>query len=178
MASITEDTFSVTRTTRTIPKPYADVLARLNASIQRPDARVSGFEILQHLSSPAAFEAATDAALGPHGFMHFASITHGPWLHLYGLHAGKQVTRVVFGNPQVAVTMLRHDVRAGLFAPVEALLVEREDGKGTDVVQVKPSTLIAGDGKASEELLAAARKLDEKLDALWEFVAGDDLVAK
>lgn len=60
---------------------------------------------------------------------------------------------------------------AGLFVPVEALLVERDGG--TEVVQIKPSTLIAGVDGSSEELAAAARVLDEKLERLWAFVASD-----
>jgi uncharacterized protein (DUF302 family) len=127
--------------------------------------------ILNNLSSKESFEAATNAALGPHGFMQFAEWKHGSWMHLYGVHKGKQSTRIVFGNPQIAITMLRHDVMAGLFVPVEALIVEREDGRGTDVVQIKPSTLVAGREGSSEELRDAARALDEKLERLWAWVA-------
>jgi hypothetical protein len=29
--------------------------------------------------------------------------------------------RVILGNPLIAITMLRHEVTAGLFAPVECL---------------------------------------------------------
>jgi uncharacterized protein (DUF302 family) len=94
-------------------------------------------------------------------------------MHLYGVHEGKRSTRIVFGNPQIAITMLRHDVAAGLFVPVEALIVEREDGRGTDVVQIKPSTLVAGREGSSQELRDAARALDEKLEGLWTWVASD-----
>lgn len=93
-------------------------------------------------------------------------------MKLYGVH-GKQVTRIVFGNPQIAITMLRHDVNAGLFVPVEALIVERLDGRGTNVLQIKPSTLIAGAEGSSQELAAAAKVLDEKLEELWAYVASD-----
>ena len=65
------------------------------------------------------------------------------------------------------------DVKAGLFVPVEALIIERTDGKGTDVVQIKPSTLIAGADDSSAELREAAQKLDAKLEALWEYVAAE-----
>jgi len=92
-------------------------------------------------------------------------------MHLYGVHGGKQATRIVFGNPQIAITMLRHDVTAGLFVPVEALLVERDGG--TEIVQIKPSTLIAGADGSSEELEAAAKVLDGKLEELWAYVASD-----
>jgi uncharacterized protein (DUF302 family) len=171
MATTHEETHTITRTIRFIPKPFNRVLAKLQSSIKQPTP-TPGFSILNHLDSKNSFEAATNKALGPHGFMQFAQWDHGSWMHLYGVH-GKQVTRIVFGNPQIAITMLRHDVTAGLFVPVEALLVERLDGKGTDVVQIKPSTLIAGADGSSEDLREAARVLDEKLEKLWAFVASD-----
>lgn len=58
-------------------------------------------------------------------------------MQLYGVNGGRRVTRIIFGNPQIAITMLRHDVAAGLFVPVEVLIIEREGGEGTDVVQCK-----------------------------------------
>jgi uncharacterized protein (DUF302 family) len=171
MATTHSETHSITRITRIIPKPFNEVLSKLHSSIKQPTPS-PGFSITNHLDSKESFEEATNSALGPHGFMQFEQWNHGAWMHLYGVH-GKQVTRVVFGNPQIAITMLRHDVAAGLFVPVEALLVERLDGRGTDVVQIKPSTLIAGREGASGELREAARVLDGKLEELWAFVAGD-----
>jgi uncharacterized protein (DUF302 family) len=170
MATTHSETHTITRTTRFIPKPFPEVLSKLQSSILQPTPN-PGMSILNNLSSKESFEAATNAALGPHGFMQFAEWKHGSWMHLYGVHKGKQSTRIVFGNPQIAITMLRHDVMAGLFVPVEALIVEREDGRGTDVVQIKPSSLVAGREGASEELRDAARALDEKLERLWAWVA-------
>jgi uncharacterized protein (DUF302 family) len=170
MATTHSETHTITRTTRFIPKPFPEVLSKLQSSILQPTPN-PGMSILNNLSSKESFEAATNAALGPHGFMQFAEWKHGSWMHLYGVHKGKQSTRIVFGNPQIAITMLRHDVMAGLFVPVEALIVEREDGRGTDVVQIKPSTLVAGREGSSEELRDAARALDEKLERLWAWVA-------
>lgn len=66
--------------------------------------------------------------------MQFQQFTHGDWISLYGVNSGRKVVRIIFGNPQIAITMIRHDVSAALFVPVEVLIVEREDGK-TDVVQ-------------------------------------------
>ncbi|KAK3646847.1 hypothetical protein LTR56_008335 [Elasticomyces elasticus] len=171
MATIKEDTYSITRITRTIPKPHSEVLAKLQSSIKQD---VSGLSILNSLDSKESFEKATNALLGPHGFMQFMQFQqfeHGSWMHLYGVHKGGQATRIIFGNPQIAITMLRHDVTAGLFVPVEAYIIERPDGKGTDVVQIKPSTLIAGAEGSHEALKQAAEILDAKLDQLWQFVA-------
>ena len=172
MATIQERRYEITLETRLIPKPYAAVMARLESSIlQSPHP---AFAILNHVSSRQDFEDATNAQLGPHGFMQFMQLGYGRWTDLYDVHKGRQATRIVFGNPQIAVTMLRHDIRAGLFVPVEALMVEREDGKGTDVVQVRPSSIIAGAEGASDGLREAARVLDGKIEALWEFVAGEE----
>lgn len=175
MATVQETTHTVVRTTRFIPKPYSHLLSRLEASIkQNPQG---GFAILtpQARASKETFTAATQAQLGPHEFMHFLTIDHGAWTPLFGTHTGKQAVRIIFGNPLIAITMIRHDVNAGLFVPVEALVVEREDGKGVDVVQIKPSSLVAWEGeRGSSELKEAAEALDAKVEALWEWVAGDE----
>ena len=63
--------------------------------------------------------------------------------------------------------MLRHDVKAGLFAPVELLLVDEGEG-GSSLTYVKPSSLMVIE--PNPELLAAAQKLDAKLAALAEKV--------
>lgn len=105
--------------------------------------------------------------------MQFLQIKHGAWMGFYGVHVGKQASRVIFGNPHVVITMLEHDLRAGLFVPVEALVLERKDRKGTDVIMLKPSALIAGglDREQGKNLREAAEELDEKVDKLWNWVA-------
>ena len=60
--------------------------------------------------------------------------------------------------------MIRRDLTAGLFAPVELLLTESEDHQKCSLTYVLPSSLIAvGEDR---ELLAAAKALDAKLNAL------------
>jgi exonuclease V len=146
-------------------------MSKLESSIKQSNNPMS---ILgpEALKSKESYEEATNSQLGPHGFMQFLQIKHGSWMGLYGVQVGKQATRVIFGNPQIAITMLVHDVKAGLFVPIEALVLERGDGDGTDVIMIKPSTLIAGgaDGENGKKLRDAAEKLDEKVDKLWEWV--------
>lgn len=69
--------------------------------------------------------------------------------------------------------MLEHDFDAGLFVPVEVLLVEDEEGVGCRVLYMLPSGLVAGYEGASGELVEAARKLDEKLEGLIRDVTQD-----
>ncbi|KAK3693918.1 hypothetical protein B0T22DRAFT_476718 [Podospora appendiculata] len=171
MATRQEETYPITRVTLTIPKPYDSVLARLQSSIKAFDGE--GLSILHHASSLASFEAAVESMLGPHQFMQFGAIDHGRWTGLYGVRPGRRSVRLVFGNPEIAITMIRHDYQSGLWVPVEALLVEREDGCGTDVVYVKPSTYIVRDA-ATVPLREAAEALDAKLEKLWAFVSEDE----
>ncbi|KAK3335622.1 hypothetical protein B0T19DRAFT_470844 [Cercophora scortea] len=173
MATRQEETYPITRVTLTIPKPYDTVLSRLQSSIKTFPAE--GLSILNHASTLSSFEAAVDSMLGPHEFMQFGAIDHGRWTGLYGVHAGRRSVRLIFGNPEIAITMIRHDYQSGLWVPVEALLVEREDGRGTDVVYVKPSTYIMRD-KGNVLLREAAEALDGKLERLWDFVSEEEEV--
>lgn len=60
--------------------------------------------------------------VGPSGFMLFGVVDHGAWITKVGVP--RKAIRVILGNPLIAITMLRHDVTAGLFAPVELLLAD------------------------------------------------------
>lgn len=92
---------------------------------------------------------------------------HGIWIPLFGVGRGLKAKRIILGNPLIAITMLKHDINAGLFVPIEILVIEK--GEGTEVIYVLPSSLIAGVKKDSE-LVAAAEKLDSKLEALLDDV--------
>ena len=72
--------------------------------------------------------------------------------------------RWILGNPLMAITMLKHDIRAGLFAPVEFMLIENEDGNGCTVIYDVPSSLMVIE--ENPPLLEAAQALDKKLLAL------------
>ena len=58
-----------------------------------------------------------DRYLGESGFMLFARIDHGGWLPKFGIE--QRAVRWIIGNPLYAITMIPHDITAGLFAPVE-----------------------------------------------------------
>src|SRR5258708_39682085 len=101
-------------------------------------------------------EIATQYA-GPSGFMRLASLDHGSWIGRFGVK--RRSVGWIFGNPVVALTMLRHDISAGLFVPIELLVTEEEDGGGAILTYLRPSSLIVIDPKA-HELQEAAGKLD------------------
>ncbi|CAJ1501379.1 DUF302 domain-containing protein [[Mycobacterium] burgundiense] len=113
-----------------------------------------------------SYEREIQSHVGPSGFMLFAVFNHGGWIRKAGID--RQVLRVVIGNPLIAITLLRHDVTAGLFAPVELLLTAEDDGSALTYVQ--PSSLMVVEDNPA--LLAAATVLDTKLAQLAADVTG------
>ncbi|OBF11490.1 DUF302 domain-containing protein [Mycobacterium sp. 852002-10029_SCH5224772] len=113
-----------------------------------------------------AYQQRVQTHVGPSGFMLFGTVDHSAWITKAGVD--RKALRVILGNPLIAITMLRHDVSAGLFAPVELLLTD--NGTGSSVTYVKPSSLMVVE--PNPELLSAAKELDAKLAALAEKVTG------
>jgi hypothetical protein len=72
--------------------------------------------------------------------MLFHEIDHGGWLPRFGIN--RRVVRWILGNPLIAITMICHDIRAGLFAPPEVPVTEKDRGPGTTITYVRPSSLI------------------------------------
>jgi hypothetical protein len=103
-----------------------------------------------------------DRYVGESGFMLFAEIDHGGWLPKFGIK--QRAVRWIIGNPLYAITIIRHDITAGLFAPVELLVTENIDAAGATVTYVRPSSLIVIE--PDPPLLAAAQTLDRKLEEL------------
>ena len=105
------------------------------------------------------FEKRVEALAGDSGFMLFLEVKHSEWLRTFGIN--RKVIRWVFGNPIIAHTMIRHDITAALFAPVELLLYENESGGGSTILYDLPSSFMVLD--ENPPLLKAAKALDQKL---------------
>jgi uncharacterized protein (DUF302 family) len=108
-----------------------------------------------------SYKAEVESHAGPSGFILFAVMNHGAWIKK--VHIQKKVLRLIIGNPVLAITMLRHDLTAGLFAPVELIVIE-EGPDRSSLTYVRPSSLMVIE--TNEPLLAAAKELDAKLQAL------------
>ena len=68
--------------------------------------------------------------------------------------------------------MIRHDLEAALFVPVELLLVEDENREGVTVIYDLPSSLMVTT-RENPPLLEAAAALDAKLqDLITEVTSG------
>ncbi len=117
------------------------------------------------------YEKVVQSQVGESDFMLFLSIDHGKWLKVFGIQ--RKMVRMIFGNPLIAITMLRHDLTAGLFVPVEMLLMENESGDGSTVLYDLPSSLMAIERNPA--LRDAAQELDRKLQTLVSRVTGVEL---
>lgn len=69
--------------------------------------------------------------------------------------------------------MMQHDLTAGLFVPVELLLVENESGEGSFVMYDLPSSLM--ETERNPALREAAQALDRKLEQLLSRVTGVEM---
>ena len=155
---------------------YATAESRLRSSIQKSKESV-------WFKDQESFEAWTNAQVGPHGFMYFNEYNHGSWLPFFepptssisvdGTRKNLKCNRFILGNPLIAITMLKHDLNAGLCVPVELYLVDEADG-GVRIVWYKPATLIAGYDGAKKELVDAAEVLSSRLETFIRWVLREE----
>ncbi|QEN14743.1 DUF302 domain-containing protein [Mycolicibacterium sp. ELW1] len=154
----TETRFDGVRLRYDSAKSYDDLVAALLADIGEQPVPIG--DIGAAGGDWQSYQKRVEKYVGPSGFMLFALLDHGAWIAKAGIE--RRVLRVILGNPLIAITMLRHDVTAGLFAPVELVILD--EGDGSSLTYVKPSSLMVVE--PNPELLSAAEALDAKLAAL------------
>jgi uncharacterized protein (DUF302 family) len=145
--------------------PYEHLVAALRAEVGETPESITELPAA-FFDDWGSFSTEITRHLGSSEFMLMHLIDHGEWLETAGIN--RRALRVILGNPLISVTMLRHDLTAGLFAPVELLLLE-EDNNRSSLTYVKPSSLMVIDD--NPPLRAAAQALDEKLAAIAARVA-------
>ncbi len=140
-------------------KTYDEVVGALFADIGATPVPVDEFP--KTYDNWESYQQKVESHVGPSGFILFNVFDHGGWINYAGIN--RKMLRVILGNPLIAITMIRHDVTAGLFAPVELLVLDEDDGRSS-ITYVKPSSLMVVE--SNPPLLAAAEELDAKLAAL------------
>jgi uncharacterized protein (DUF302 family) len=109
-------------------------------------------------TEPAEVQKRLEAAAGEEGLMLFNVQDHGKLLNIFG--APRKARQYVLGNPLIAITMTRHDIRAALYAPLRLLVYEADD-HGTRVEYDQPSSLF---GQFNDpRITTVAQSLDSKL---------------
>jgi len=141
---------------------FEEVLRRLRGVMGAASASEIVALAKEAISEADYVQKVQERFVGESGFMLFHEIDHGGWLPRFGVD--RRMVRWILGNPAIAITMIRQDIIAGLFAPVEILVTEKESGAGATITYVRPSSLIVIE--ENPLLQRAANALDEKLDAL------------
>jgi uncharacterized protein (DUF302 family) len=163
---VTTRKVTIERVTHISSKPFAAVIAALEAAVGRANMaeyaqRTEGAQTLQEM------ESAVQKAVGPSGFMMFLRLDLGAILRKEtGLDSPK-IVRFLIGNPLIMREMARHVPDAGSYAPVTILVNERPDG--VHLLYDRMASFLAP--YENPKALAVARDLDQKIEALLIQVA-------
>jgi hypothetical protein len=153
-------------------RPFAEVLATLEAAIGHPDMREFGMKV-GAAKSWQELEQVIHGFIGPSGFMEFARFNLGQILskdHGAGEQgaAAPKILRLVIGNPLIMKKMAEHVHDAASYAPVTILVDERVDGVHLSYDLMASYLLPYGNLSA----LKVAGELDAKVKALLTAAAG------
>jgi hypothetical protein len=144
-------------------RPFEEVVARLTATIGRPDMNAFQKE-MSAATSLEELETTVRGAVGPSELMEFARYNSGAVLCKARGRPGPRILRLVVGNPLIMKDMVETAPDAAAYAPVTLLIDERADGVHLSYDTM--ASLIAPYG--SETALAVARDLDAKIVQLFE----------
>jgi hypothetical protein len=142
-------------------KPFAEIVARIDAAIGHPDMRV----LWQNVAAAKSFEEIEEtinSAVGPSTLMEFARFNHGQFILKERSADAPKILRIVLGNPLIMRQMAEHVPDAGSYAPVTVLIDERIDGVHLSYDLM--ASYLASYGNLAA--LKVARELDAKVEAL------------
>jgi len=159
-ATYTVRTISVEHVTINSPKAFENVRAKLLSLAPRIDDGI--FVLLRYGESGRALqELEACPALSI-----FAQRDHGALLAVAGLQ--RRSIQYDIGNPLTASKMTRHQLSAGLYAPIRVLLSENSDGRVAFEYD-RPASVFGQFG--SDKVDEVALQLDRDLRALLEKAA-------
>jgi uncharacterized protein (DUF302 family) len=148
-------------------RPFAEVVAFIEAAVGHPDMRKFGKDV-GAASSWQELEKVVNEAIGPEGFMEFARFNLGQIIAKERGADAPKILRFVVGNPLIMKQMAEHVPDTASYAPVTILLDERTDGVHLTYDLMASYLETYGDLAA----LKVARDLDSKVEALLRAAAG------
>jgi uncharacterized protein (DUF302 family) len=135
-------------------KPYDEARAALER-LPKFDDRIRA--LLQY-GEIARVKAELAKIQGDAGLVIFSVATHGEWLQI---HSEKhKAAQYVIGNVLVSTQMTRHELGAGLYAPLRVMLYENKTGAATFEYDL-PSSLFGQYG--NEAVTVVAKALDQQI---------------
>ncbi|SDG80807.1 Uncharacterized conserved protein, DUF302 family [Pseudomonas benzenivorans] len=163
MSNFTSNKISINHISATFNINFEDFIS----GVERLAGHVNADEVLK--ASPSTFKQTIKSMEGEGGLIIFGKLDHGV---LFGMDGTpKKALRYYIGNPLIAYTMTKHDIRAALYAPLIVLIFEQ--GPGTVTVEYdQPSTLFGQFGV--EPVTSVGLDLDAKLEALLSKAASTE----
>jgi uncharacterized protein (DUF302 family) len=143
------------------PKPFAEIVAALDAALGHPDMREFGMNVMK-AGSWQELEHVVRAAIGRSGFMEFTRFNLGQILQKEQGAFAPQIQRIVLGNPLIMKQMAEHVHDAASYAPVTVLIDERPDG--VHISYDRMASYLGSYGNLAA--LEVARELDLKVEHL------------
>lgn len=89
-------------------------------------------------------------------------MNHGKWMNIYGNDISASSVVYTIGNPQLAATIMQHEIVAGYLIPPRIMVFQKDDK--TMVMYHLPSSLINCEG--NPDLKVALEVLDDKLESM------------
>ncbi|KAG7449304.1 uncharacterized protein BT62DRAFT_1073788 [Guyanagaster necrorhizus] len=160
--SKTVTSFTAQLVTFTTPLPVSEVLRRLDKEVHREQS-AGLIPFLKSDVSKDAFEEGLKRMANGNDFLFFLQFNHSVWMKIYHENVPTAIVYTI-GNPIIAETLMKHDLRASLNIPPRLLILEKADGSGTDIVYHLPSSVMVLEYNTA--LKAAAQILDDKVDQL------------
>ena len=148
-------------------KPFAEVIASLEAAIGHPDMREFGAKVAA-AKSWQELEETIHGFVGPSGFMEFTRFNMGLILQKEHGAAAPKNLRLVIGNPLIMKRMVEHVPDAATYAPVTILIDER--GDGVHISYDRMASYLAP--YANLAAIGVAQDLDKRVEALLNTAAG------
>jgi len=137
--------------------PFEKFTGQLERALGKFDPK----QIAVHFETPASLEDAIKKMQGYEGLMLFNKYDHGALLT--AIDAPRKAIHYMIGNPLIASTMTRHDLRAGLYAPLQAIVYEGKD-KTAYIEYDLPSDLFGQFNNA--DVTSTGKSLDTKFENL------------
>ena len=158
---------TIERLTLVSSRPFAEVVAVIEAAIGHPDMREFGKNV-SAAKTWQELEQVVQRAIGPSGFMEFARFNLGQILEKAAGSATPKILRLVVGNPLIMKQMAEHVPDTASYAPVTVLVDERSDGVHLSYDLM--ASYLASYGNSAA--LTVARALDAKVESLLRTAAG------
>ena len=151
----------IERFSLTTSKPFAEVVAGVNAAIGHPDL-AEFFRTTRGAGSFAELKDAVEKGLSKAGLMLFMQLDQGGVLRQESGRDIPRIVRLLIGNPLIMTEMVKYVPDAGSYAPVTVLVDERDDG--VHLSYDRMASFLAPYG--NRDALKVAQDLDRKVEDL------------